>query len=85
MLPSSGNSSPAMQRSSVLFPLPIEPMMYDEAIDWNDPIIIYDENGEVIYDPSQPDYYKDKYSESDPGISDEELGLEPEPTIEEVD
>lgn len=58
---------------------------YDEAIDWNDPIIIYDENGEVIYDPSQPDYYKDKYSESDPGISDEELGLEPEPTIEEVD
>lgn len=56
---------------------------YDEAIDWNDPIIIYDENGEVIYDPSQPDYYKDKYSESDPGISDEELELEPQ--IEGVD
>ena len=56
---------------------------YDEAIDWNDPIIIYDENGEVIYDPSQPDYYEDEYSESDPGISDEELGIEPE--IEEVE
>lgn len=28
---------------------------YDEDIDWNDPIIIYDENGFVIYDPSDPD------------------------------
>ena len=58
---------------------------YDEAIDWNDPIIIYDENGEVIYDPSNPDYYEEKYSESDPGISEEELSLEPEIEIEEVD
>ena len=54
---------------------------YDEAINWNDPIIIYDENGEVIYDPSRPEYYEDKYSESDPGISEEEL----EVSIEEVD
>lgn len=46
---------------------------YDEAIDWNDPIIIYDENGEVIYDPSQPEYYDEPVIESDPGIPDEEL------------
>lgn len=29
---------------------------YDENIDWNDPIIIYDENGSMISDPSDPDF-----------------------------
>ncbi|SCW50704.1 hypothetical protein SAMN02910400_01045 [Lachnospiraceae bacterium C10] len=29
---------------------------YDAAIDWNDPIILYDEDGVVIYDPSDPDF-----------------------------
>jgi len=53
---------------------------YDAAIDWNDPLIIYNEVGEVIYDPSNPDYYKEQM-ESDPGVSDEELNV----TIEEVD
>ena len=28
---------------------------YDKNIDWNDPIIIYDEEGFVVYDPSDPD------------------------------
>ena len=28
-------------------------MPYDSNVDWNDPIIIYDENHLVIYDPSQ--------------------------------
>lgn len=49
---------------------------YDASIDWNDPIIIYDENGEVIFDPSQPEYYGNKYQESDSGIRDEELNEE---------
>ena len=29
---------------------------YDENINWNDPIIEYDEDGVVIYDPSDPDF-----------------------------
>lgn len=29
---------------------------YDEKINWNDPIIVYNENGEVIEDPSDPDF-----------------------------
>ena len=53
---------------------------YDASIDWNEPLIIYNEMGEVIYDPSNPDYYKE-YMDSDPGVSDEELEI----TIEEVD
>jgi len=32
-------------------------LAYDENIDWNDPIIIYDENGFVISDPSDPDFH----------------------------
>lgn len=28
---------------------------YDENIDWNKPLIIYDENGMCIYDPGNPD------------------------------
>ena len=31
---------------------------YDATIDWNDPIILYDEDGVVIYDPSDPDFEK---------------------------
>lgn len=53
---------------------------YDANIDWNEPLIIYNDVGEVIYDPSNPDYEKEQM-ESDPGISDEELEL----TIEEGD
>jgi hypothetical protein len=29
---------------------------YDASIDWNDPIILYDDDGVVIYDPSDPDF-----------------------------
>lgn len=29
---------------------------YDENIDWNDPIIVYNENGEMIENPSDPDF-----------------------------
>jgi hypothetical protein len=29
---------------------------YDESIDWNAPIILYDDDGVVIYDPSDPDF-----------------------------
>ena len=29
---------------------------YDENINWNDQIIEYDEDGVVIYDPSDPDF-----------------------------
>lgn len=31
---------------------------YDENIDWNDPIIVYNENGEVIENPSDPDFVR---------------------------
>lgn len=43
---------------------------YDENIDWNDPIIVYNENGEVIEDPSNPDFVKTKtdLKKSDAGI-----------------
>ena len=42
---------------------------YDEAIDWNDPIVVYNENGEVIEDPSDPDFVAPTTLEqSDPGI-----------------
>lgn len=30
-------------------------LAYDENIDWNDPLILYDEFGQVIYDPSRPE------------------------------
>lgn len=42
---------------------------YDEAIDWNDPIVVYNENGEVIEDPSDPNFVAPTTLEqSDPGI-----------------
>lgn len=45
---------------------------YDAAIDWNEPLIIYNEVGEVIYDPSNPDYFEPEM-EFDTGVSEEEL------------
>ena len=50
---------------------------YDAAIDWNEPLIIYNDVGEVIYDPSNPDYYKNQM-EFDTGVSEEELRKEEE-------
>lgn len=43
---------------------------YDENIDWNDPIIVYNENGEVIEDPSDPDFLKQTtdLNKSDAGV-----------------
>lgn len=48
---------------------------YDANIDWNDPIILYDENGFVTYDPSDPDSVEEKEEDdqSDPGIDEEEF------------
>lgn len=40
---------------------------YDKNINWNDPIILYDENGMTTYDPSQDT------DEGDDGLSDEDL------------
>jgi hypothetical protein len=40
---------------------------YDESIDWNDPIILYHEDGTVRYDPSDPDSVKVVDDISDPG------------------
>ncbi len=39
---------------------------YDENVDWNDPIIIYDENGSVISDPSDPDFEEQEEFEETP-------------------
>lgn len=43
---------------------------YDEKINWNEPMILYDENGSKIYDPSDPDIEEKPTSESDPGEED---------------
>jgi len=47
---------------------------YDPAIDWNDPIILYDDDGIKIYDPSDPDFNRVEEEDnlSDPGIELEE-------------
>lgn len=42
-------------------------------IDWNDPIIQYDENGFVIYDPNPDLGYTGIEDSSDPGVLEEEL------------
>lgn len=48
---------------------------YDENIDWNDPIIIYNENGEMIENPSDPDFVAPTILDySDPGIDEEVEG-----------
>ena len=51
---------------------------YDESIDWNDPIILYDEDGVVIYDPSDLDFEETKRQQeieenSDKGDEDFEI------------
>ena len=48
---------------------------YDPGIDWNDTIIKYNENGEVIENPSDPDFVKPDYLQmnSDGGVPEEEL------------
>ena len=48
---------------------------YDHNIDWNDPIIIYNEDGFVEYDPTNPDTVR-LDTETDPGIDDSEIGEE---------
>lgn len=41
---------------------------YDENINWNEPMILYNEDGTVLYDPSDPDRYEKDIDEiSDPG------------------
>ncbi len=54
---------------------------YDAEIGWNDPIIIYNEDGTVKYDPSDPDFnekqMKQMEESSDAGV-DEDI-----PTVEE--
>jgi len=47
---------------------------YDAKVDWNDPIILYNEDGTVKYDPSDP-YLSEEQTEelSDPGLGDEEV------------
>jgi hypothetical protein len=40
---------------------------YDAAINWNDPIILYNEDGTVKYDPSNPDRTQSIDESSDPG------------------
>ena len=43
-----------------------------------DPIILYDENGSVIYDPSDPDGYVEEpvYDDADEGVPEDELEME---------
>lgn len=41
---------------------------YDASINWNDPIILYDDNGYVTYDPTNPDF---KGNEADSGTNDD--------------
>ena len=41
---------------------------YDENINWNEPMILYNEDGTVLFDPSDPDRYEKDIDEiSDPG------------------
>lgn len=50
---------------------------YDDGIDWNDPIILYNEDGTVKYDPSDPDFDEKQIEEhSDPGLDEEEIEIE---------
>lgn len=58
---------------------------YDGAIDWNDPIILYNEDGTVKYDPSNPDYEEEAENEKNEDgadAGDEDFELEPAPTEE---
>ena len=50
---------------------------YDENIDWNDPIIVYNENGDMIENPSDPEFVAPTNLEkSDPGIDIEVEGAD---------
>lgn len=51
---------------------------YDENIDWNDPIIVYNENGEMIENPSDPEFVapSSELEQSDPGIDAETEGTD---------
>ena len=50
---------------------------YDDGIDWNDPIILYNEDVTVKYDPSDPDFEEKQIEEhSDPGVDEEEIEIE---------
>jgi hypothetical protein len=41
---------------------------YDPNINWNEPMILYNEDGTVLYDPSDPDSNKPNIDDiSDPG------------------
>lgn len=59
---------------------------YDEAVDWNDPIILYNEDGTVKYNPSDPDFaekQKEKIEEtSDPGDEEAEPTITPREELE---
>lgn len=46
---------------------------YDKGIDWNDPIILYNEDGTIKYDPSNLDSQGTIENISDPGIEGEEV------------
>ncbi|MDD3138851.1 MAG: hypothetical protein PHX08_07765 [Lachnospiraceae bacterium] len=43
---------------------------FDENIEWNDPVIVYNENGEIIENPSDPDFVKheSELENTDPGL-----------------
>lgn len=53
-------------------------MAYDENIDWNDPIILYDENGFVSYDPSDPDWKEEKAVDEGSDAGEEDYKVEEE-------
>ena len=46
---------------------------YDEGIDWNDPIIEYDEYGVIVYDPSQEIDRREVEETSDAGVDESEI------------
>lgn len=49
---------------------------YDAGIDWNDPIVIYDENGFVIYDPSDPDWTREEAVDESSDAGEEDYSVE---------
>ena len=49
---------------------------YDSNIDWNDPVIKYDDNGELIEDPTATDGDLDAFTGGDAGLSQNKLSVE---------
>lgn len=47
---------------------------YDENINWNDPIILYDERGSVIYDPSSMEKIENRETNSEEPKTNSSLG-----------